>query len=69
MKSDFGYSTVVKFEDNKIIIKTDEMAYTDRKLSLALRGLEILPKFKMSKRVEKGERHILGEVFNIIEKK
>lgn len=69
IKSDFGYNTIVKFEDNKIIIKSDEMFYTDRKLNLALRGLEILPKFKMTKRIEKGERHHFGEVFNIIEKK
>ncbi len=67
LKSDFGYSTLVKFEDNKIFIKTDASEYTDRKLNLALRGLEILPKFKMTKRTE-GEG-IRGEVFNIIEKK
>jgi hypothetical protein len=67
LKSDFGYSTLVKFEDNKISIKTDVSEYTDRKLNLALRGLEILPKFKMTKRTE-GEG-IRGEVFNIIEKK
>jgi hypothetical protein len=69
MKSDFGYNTIVKFEDNKIIIKSDEMDYTDRKLNLALRGLEILPKFKITKRIEPSERHKFGEVFNIIEKK
>lgn len=67
MKSDFSYSTIVKFEDNKIIIKTDTLDYTDRKLNLALRGLLILPDFKMTKRTE-GEG-IRGEVFNIIEKK
>lgn len=67
MKSDFGYSTVVKFEDNKIIIKTDAFYYTDRKLNLALRGLEVIPKFKMTKHTE-GEG-VRGEVFNIIEKK
>ena len=67
LKSDFGYSTVVKFEDNKIIIKTDASEYTDRKLNLALRGLTILRDFKMTKRTE-GEG-LRGEVFNIIEKK
>lgn len=67
LKSDFGYSTVVKFEDNKIIIKTDASEYTDRKLNLALRGLPILSDFKMTKRTE-GEG-VRGEVFNIIEKK
>ena len=45
------------------------MDYTDRKLNLALRGLEILPKFKITKRIEPSERHKFGEVFNIIEKK
>jgi len=67
MKSDFSYSTIVKFEDNKIIIKSDYYFYTDRKLSLALRGLSILPNFKMTKRIE-GESYG-KEVFNIIEKK
>lgn len=73
MKSDFGYSTVVKFEDNKIIIKTDSLYYTDRKLNLALRGLSFLRDIaytghlKMTKRTE-GEG-IRGEIFNIIEKK
>jgi len=69
LKSDFGYNTIVKFEDNKIIIRSDEIDYTDRKLNLALRGLEILPKFKITKRIETSERHKFGEVFNIIEKK
>lgn len=67
MKSDFGYSTIVKFKDNKIVIKTDALEYTDRKLNLALRGLGILPQFKMTKSTE-GEG-IRGEVFNTIEKK
>ena len=73
MKSDFGYSTVVKFEDNKIIIKTDAFYYTDRKLNLALRGLSILDDIrytgplKMTKHTE-GEG-VRGEIFNIIEKK
>jgi hypothetical protein len=63
LKSDFGHSTIVKIEDDKIIIKTDTYVYTDRKLNLALRGLSILYDFKMTKRTEG------GEVFNIIEKK
>ena len=67
LKSDFGYSTLVNFEDNKIIIKSDASEYTDRKLNLALRGLPILSDFKMTKRTE-GEG-VRGEVFNIIEKK
>ena len=67
LKSDFGYSTVVKIEDDKIIIKTDASEYTDRKLNLALRGLPILRDFKMTKRTE-GEG-VRGEVFNIIEQK
>jgi hypothetical protein len=67
MKSDFSNCTLVKFEDNKIIIKTNASEYTDRKLNLALRGLSILSDFKMTKRTE-GER-FRGEVFNIIEKK
>ena len=67
MKSDFSNCTLVKFEDNKIIIKTDASEYTDRKLNLALRGLSILSDFKMTKRTE-GEG-FRGEVFNIIEKK
>lgn len=67
MKSDFSCSTVIKFEDNKIIIKTDTLDYTDRKLNLALRGLSILQDFKMTKRT-KGEG-IRGEVVNIIEQK
>jgi hypothetical protein len=67
LKSDFGYSTIVKIEDDKIIIKTDASEYTDRKLNLALRGLSILYDFKMTKRTE-GEG-FRGEVFNIIEKK
>ena len=67
LKSDFGYSTLVNFEDNKIIIKSDASEYTDRKLNLALRGLPILSDFKMTKRTQ-GEG-VRGEVFNIIEKK
>lgn len=67
LKSDFGYSTIVKFEDNKITIKSDASEYTDRKLSMALRGLSILSDFKMTKRTE-GEG-VRGEIFNIIEKK
>lgn len=74
MKSDFSYSTVIKFENGKIVIRTDEMEYTDRKLKLALKGLDI-SKFKMYKVIEPGiwdniaQRHKIGEVFNIIEKK
>jgi hypothetical protein len=67
MKSDFSNCTLVKFEDNKIIIKTDAYEYTDRKLNLALRDLSILSDFKMTKKTE-GEG-FRGEVFNIIEKK
>jgi hypothetical protein len=67
LKSDFGHSTIVKIEDDKIIIKTDAYEYTDRKLNLALRGIPILTDFKMTKRTE-GEG-FRGEVFNIIEKK
>jgi hypothetical protein len=73
LKSDFGYNTIVKFEDNKIIIKTDNFYYTDRKLNLALRGLSILDDIrytgplKMTKHTE-GEG-VRGEIFNIIEKK
>jgi len=67
LRSDFGYATTIKIEDDKIIIKTNASEYTDRKLNLALRGLSILSDFKMTKRTE-GEG-IRGEVFNIIEKK
>jgi hypothetical protein len=67
LRSSFGYSTTIKIEDDKIIIKTDASEYTDRKLNLALRGLSILSDFKMTKRTE-GEG-FRGEVFNIIEKK
>lgn len=64
MKSDFAYSTVVKFEDNKITIKTDGLVYTDRKLNSALRGLDF-SNFKITqKREGKG---LSEEVFNIIE--
>ena len=67
LRSDFGYATTIKIEDDKIIIKTNASEYTDRKLNLALRGLSILSDFKMTKRTE-GEG-FRGEVFNIIEKK
>jgi len=50
LKSDFGYNTTVKIEDDKIIIKSDGDSYTDRKLNLALRGIQILDKYKMIKK-------------------
>jgi hypothetical protein len=67
LRSDFGYNTTVKMEDDKIIIKTDMDSYTDRKLNLALRGIDILGKYKMTKVI--GEGGWRGLVFNTIELK
>ena len=65
LKSDFGYGTTVKIEDNKIIIKSDMDFYTDRKLNLALRGIQIPDKYNVTKTTE-GEG-LRGVVFNTIE--
>ena len=54
LKSDFGYNTVVKFEDDKIIIKSDSDTYTDRKLNSAIRHVDI-SNLKRDKREEDRE--------------
>lgn len=41
LKSDFGYNTVVNLKDDVIIVRTDSNDYTDRKLNLALRGIDL----------------------------
>jgi hypothetical protein len=67
LKSDFGYSTVIRIENDEIIIKTGGDDYTDRKLNLALRGIQIFDKFKMIKTID-GEG-LRSTVFNTISKK
>jgi hypothetical protein len=61
--SDFAYDTTITMEDNKIIIKSSRDNYTDRKLSLILKGIPVLTDFKMNKSIEP------GYVYNIIEPK
>ena len=68
LKSDFGYGTTVKIEDDRIIIKSDGDSYTDRKLNSALRGIRILDKYKVTKLVEPGT-YGKGTIFNTIELK
>jgi hypothetical protein len=41
LKSDFGYNTIVELKDGVIVIRTDSNDYTDRKLNLALRGIDL----------------------------
>jgi hypothetical protein len=61
LHSDFSYDTTITPEDNKIVIKSNRDSYTDRKLKLALRGIRLLDKYKMTKTTEE------GLVFNTIE--
>ena len=63
LHSDFSYDTTITLEDNKIVIKSNRDSYTDRKLNLALRGIRLLDKYKMTKTTEE------GLVFNTIELK
>lgn len=63
LRSDFGYGTIIKIDDDKIIITSDLYSYTDRKLNLVLRGIPVLRDFKMTKKLEP------GYIINIIEVK
>lgn len=62
--SDFAYDTTITMEDNKIIIKSSRDNYTDRKLSLILKGIPVLTDFKMKKSNDEP-----GYIYNIIEPK
>lgn len=71
LKSDFAYETLIELIDGKIIIKTSGESYTDRKLSQALRGLDILKDFKMTKSqsVGRGFNCPIINIVNTIEPK
>ena len=66
--SDFAYDTTIIMEDDKIVIKSSRDSYTDRKLSLILKGIPVLTNFKM-----RTFRYFApdspGYVYNIIEPK
>ena len=62
--SDFAYDTTIIMEDDKIVIKSIRYSYTDRKLSLILKGIPVLTNFKMRTFSDSP-----GYVYNIIEPK
>ena len=62
LKSDFAYDTIVEIIDGKIVIKSFAGTYTDRKLSQALRGLDILKDFKMTKSLSDRSTAIINTI-------
>lgn len=57
LKSDFGYNTVVNLKDDVIIVRTDSNDYTDRKLNLALRGIDL-------SNLERSKWEDSGDIYN-----
>jgi hypothetical protein len=61
-KSDFSNDTTVRLKDDKIIIKSNNFSYTDRKFRNLIRGIDL-----MDFNIEKAE--IEGSIINTISKK
>lgn len=62
-KSDYGYDTTIKLEDDKVIISTSDSSYTDRKFKNLIRGIDF-----SGFQVQKLPADDSGKIINVVVK-